>query len=117
MPSTEKNETPFPMMHIQVVFAAPTHWWRQCLDVPGGTTAEQAVALSGFAQAFPEYTDTGPPPLGVFGERCAPQRVLRDGDRVELYRPLVFDPLESRRRRAVHKKNRLGIQSRRQPPR
>jgi putative ubiquitin-RnfH superfamily antitoxin RatB of RatAB toxin-antitoxin module len=41
----------------------------------------------------------------VYGERCDARRVLREDDRVELYRPLVFDPLESRRRRAAHRQD------------
>ena len=89
-------------MRIEVVFAAPTRLWRQALDVPADTTAAQAVAKSGFAQEFPEFTDQSLS-MGVYGERCDPQRILQDADRVELCRPLVFDPLESRRRRAAHR--------------
>ena len=63
-----------------------------------------ALALSGFAAEFPEFTDH-PPATGVYGERCDARRVLREDDRVELYRPLVFDPLESRRRRAAHRQD------------
>lgn len=90
-------------MHVHIAFAAPTRIWQQSLDVPDGTTAGQAVAISGFAREFPEFTDH-PPAMGVYGERCDPGRVLRENDRVELYRPLVFDPLESRRRRARHRR-------------
>lgn len=96
-------------MRIHVAFAAPARLWRETLDVPEGATAAQALALSGFAREFPEFTDH-PPAMGVYGERCGPQRVLREDDRLELYRPLVFDPLESRRRRAAH---RQGAGSRR----
>src|SRR3546814_10501406 len=42
--------------------------------------------------------------VGVYGQECTLDRVLTDGDRVEIYRPLVFDPMESRRRRALHRK-------------
>ena len=89
-------------MRVHIAFAAPTHLWQQTLDVPEGCTVGQAVELSGFAAAFPEFTDH-PPATGVFGERCDDRRILREDDRVELYRPLVFDPLESRRRRAAHR--------------
>lgn len=90
-------------MRVHIAFAAPTRIWRQSLDVPDGTTAGQAVAISGFSREFPEFTDH-PPAMGVYGERCDPERALRENDRVELYRPLVFDPLESRRRRAKHRR-------------
>ncbi len=43
--------------------------------------------------------------MGVYGERCDARRVLCENDRVELYRPLVSDPLESRRRRAAHRQD------------
>jgi putative ubiquitin-RnfH superfamily antitoxin RatB of RatAB toxin-antitoxin module len=91
-------------VRVHIAFAAPTRLWRRTLDVPEGTTVGQALALSGFAEEFPEFTDH-PPAMGVYGERCDARRVLREDDRVELYRPLVFDPLESRRRRAAHRQD------------
>jgi len=90
-------------LKVHIAFAAPTRLWRRTLDVPEGSTVGQALALSGFAAEFPEFTDH-PPATGVYGERCDERRVLREQDRVELYRPLVFDPLESRRRRAAHRR-------------
>lgn len=92
-------------MRVHLAFAAPTRLWRRTLDIPEDTTVAQAVALSGFAQEFPEFTDQSLT-MGIYGERCDPQRVLQDGDRVELCRPLVFDPLESRRRRAAHRREK-----------
>lgn len=92
-------------MRIEVLFAAPDRVWRQTLELPEGATAGEALAASEFARLFPEYADPAPP-IGIYGERCAPERRLMPGDRVEIYRPLVFDPLESRRRRARHKAGR-----------
>ncbi|MER1967185.1 RnfH family protein [Castellaniella sp. GW247-6E4] len=89
-------------MRVSLVFAAPTGLWREDLDLPPGATVAQAIARSGFARHHPEYADPMPP-VGIYGELCAPERALRAGDRIEIYRPLVFDPLESRRRRADHK--------------
>ena len=89
-------------MRVSIAFAAPTLLWQQTLEVLAGTTVGEAVAQSGFATEFPEFTDH-PPAMGVYGERCDARRTLREGDRIELYRPLVFDPLESRRRRAAHR--------------
>jgi putative ubiquitin-RnfH superfamily antitoxin RatB of RatAB toxin-antitoxin module len=91
-------------MRISIAFAAPTSLWRQTLDLPEGSTVGQAIAASGFSRVFPEFTDHLPD-VGVYGERCALGRVLNDQDRVELYRPLVFDPLASRRRRAEHRRD------------
>lgn len=92
-------------MHIEIVFAGATEVWRQSLELPEGTVVSEALAASDFARYFPEYADPAPA-LGIYGERCAPERVLVHNDRIEIYRPLVFDPLESRRRRAQHKKTR-----------
>lgn len=89
-------------MQISIAFAAAARLWRQSLDVPAGSTVMQAVARSRFALEFPEYTDQ-PLSMAIYGERCDPPRVLQEGDRIELCRPLVFDPLESRRRRATHR--------------
>ena len=91
-------------VRVYIAFAAPTRLWQQVLDVPEGATVGQALAQSGFAAEFPEFTDH-PPATGVYGERCDTHRILREGDRIELYRPLVFDPLESRRRRAAHRRD------------
>jgi putative ubiquitin-RnfH superfamily antitoxin RatB of RatAB toxin-antitoxin module len=89
-------------MQVELVFAMPVDPWREILHLPAGTTLAEALAQSTFVQRYPEYADPMPP-VGIHGERCAPERVLRDGDRIEVYRQLVFDPLESRRRRARHK--------------
>ncbi|MFA7437386.1 RnfH family protein [Castellaniella sp.] len=86
-------------MRIHIAFAAPTRLWRQTLQVPEGTTVAEALAHSDFAREFPEFTDHFPA-IGIYGERCDGRRVLVDNDRIELYRPLVFDPVDTRRRRA-----------------
>ncbi|MDN5843650.1 MAG: RnfH family protein [Alcaligenaceae bacterium] len=99
------------MMRIELLFAAPDQVWRQTLELPEGVTAGDALAASDFSRLFPEYADPAPP-IGIYGERCAPGRVLMPDDRVEIYRSLVFDPLESRRRRAQHKAQQSGQLSR-----
>lgn len=89
-------------MRISLVFATPIQFWRQYLDVEPGTTVTQAITLSSFAQDFPEYTDHMPD-TGIYGVLCDASRELKPHDRIELYRPLVFDPQQTRRRRALHK--------------
>ncbi|RIY41820.1 RnfH family protein [Neopusillimonas maritima] len=89
-------------IHVEVVFAQPDTIWRKTLQVPIGTTARQALDQSGFDQAFPKgVRQVGA--MGVYGQHCQDDYILADGDRLELYRPLQFDPKESRRRRAMHK--------------
>lgn len=58
-----------------------------------------AIEASGILERFPEI-DLDRQPVGVFGRHCRLQDPLRDGDRVEIYRPLIADPKEMRRRRA-----------------
>ena len=80
---------------IEVVYAGP-QGQRLCrLSVPKGTTAGEAVTLSGLLAELPDAAR-----LGIFSRRVESGQVLEDGDRVELYRPLILDPMEARRRRA-----------------
>jgi len=92
-------------VRLTVVYALPGHSWQESLCVPAGTTLLQAVQASGFARAHPEV-EVQTSDLGVYGTRCAPDRLVAEGDRVEIYRPLRFDPMQSRRRRAARSSRR-----------
>jgi len=87
---------------IEVIYALPEEQELITLDVEQGTTAEQAVKLSGVLEKFPEI-DLAKNKLGIFGKAVKADEVLRDKDRVEIYRPLIADPKESRRKRAEKK--------------
>lgn len=92
-----------PDIQVSVVYAQKTgEVWRARLVLPPGTTLLEAVRASGFEKAFPAY-DLNALQAGVFGLARPADAPLRDGDRVEIYRPLAFDPMESRRRRALHR--------------
>lgn len=91
------------MIRVELVYAQPASVWRRPLLLPPGSTVGKAVAASGFADSFPEYP-MHELKVGVYGQLCDSGRELADLDRVEIYRPLVFDPMESRRRRALHRK-------------
>lgn len=85
------------MLSVSVCFATSTDQHLVSLQVPAGTTLEQA-ARSAFPQLdLPQFR------VGIFGKLKTLDTVLREHDRVELYRPLQADPKESRRRRALHK--------------
>lgn len=90
------------MIRVEVVFALPERQVVVTLDVPAGTTLREAVRRSGLAGQFPGLVDPEHMPMGVFGKRepDPDRRVLTDGDRIELYRPLALDPRVSRRERA-----------------
>jgi len=93
-------------VQVTVVYALPDRAWQARVRVPAGMTLRQVVEASGFARAFPDV-DVQRLDLGVYGERSAPERLAVEGDRVELYRPLHFDPMESRRRRAAHRARKV----------
>ncbi len=86
-------------IEIDVVLALPDHAWRRVLRVEPGTTAGQALALSGLAEFAGEA-----PQLGVFGRKVKHDYIMQRGERLELYRPLIADPRQRRRRRADAKK-------------
>jgi putative ubiquitin-RnfH superfamily antitoxin RatB of RatAB toxin-antitoxin module len=90
-------------MKVHVVFARPDSVWQAEVDVPAGSTVQAALEASGYARQFPELAGTALA-VGIYGQRCGMDHVLADGDRIEIYRGLVFDPMESRRRRALHRK-------------
>lgn len=95
------------LLHVSVCHALPERVWLCELALPVGSTVADAVAASGFAREF-QGVHAGSFGVGIYGKRVAPERVLEEGDRVEVYRPLVFDPMESRRRRAGHRRAKQG---------
>lgn len=89
------------MINVEVVYAAVDSQVLLRLEVPAGTTVMDAVTASGIAGHFPGV-DLAQCPLGIFG-KVVPDpvsRQLEEGDRVEIYRPLLADPKEVRRLRA-----------------
>lgn len=92
-------------IRVEVLYARPGAIWRRSIELPDGATVAQALEASALLQFFPEFAAT-PPMVGIFGRQCALQQALQPGDRVEVYRPLVFDPMESRRRRAQHRERK-----------
>jgi uncharacterized protein len=86
-------------IEIEVVYALPENQIMRQITVPSGTTARQAVELSAIIDLFPEI-DLAHNKLGIFGRLVKPGTILCEGDRVEVYRPLMVDPKENRRRRA-----------------
>ena len=84
---------------VTVVYARPDQVWRVAVDLPAGSRVGDALRASGLAECIGEV-DLLAAPVGVFGEACERDRLLRAGDRVEIYRALPVDPKQARRRRA-----------------
>ena len=73
------------------------------LELRAGATAADAVRASGLLQRHPEI-ELGRHRIGIYGRVVAGEAPLADGDRVEVYRPLLVEPKEARRRRALKKR-------------
>jgi putative ubiquitin-RnfH superfamily antitoxin RatB of RatAB toxin-antitoxin module len=88
-------------LQVRVIFAAtPSRQLVRDLRVPAGATVADAIRLSGIGE-LAGLADAGLQAVGIFGRRVDPATPLHDGDRVEIYRPLLLDPKEARRRRAA----------------
>jgi putative ubiquitin-RnfH superfamily antitoxin RatB of RatAB toxin-antitoxin module len=68
-----------------------------------GLTAREAIERSGVFRQFPEI-DLGVNKVGIYGKPISLDQVLEPGDRVEIYRPLIADPKEQRKKRAAEGK-------------
>lgn len=95
-------EVPGRNIDIEVVYALPEKQIVRQMNLREGTTVEQAVKLSGILPRFPEI-DLLKNKLGIYGKVVPPTTVLRDRDRIEIYRPLRVDPKEARRKRAKNR--------------
>jgi len=84
-------------VRVEVVFAGKQSPVRCLLDLPTGSTVAEAIRASGVADQIENFNGGR---VGVFGRIVQGATVLRDGDRVEIYRPLEIDPKDARRRRA-----------------
>jgi putative ubiquitin-RnfH superfamily antitoxin RatB of RatAB toxin-antitoxin module len=85
---------------VEVAYATPTRQFLKQVELPADATVEQAIRVSGVLALFPEI-DLHRDAVGVFSERRELDDVLRAGDRVEIYRPLLADPKAVRRKRAI----------------
>jgi uncharacterized protein len=83
-------------MKVSVVYAEATQKWVQ-LEVPDETTAAQAIELSGLLKQFPEI-NLEENRFGIFGLVVKAEQPLKEGDRVEIYRPITADPETVERR-------------------
>jgi putative ubiquitin-RnfH superfamily antitoxin RatB of RatAB toxin-antitoxin module len=86
------------LLRVQVCYPHPGAPQLFELRVAAGTTLLQAVQASGLPRLFPGIDPAGCK-LGIHGKLRPADTVLREGDRVEIYRPLLADPREARRRR------------------
>ena len=90
------------LIDVEVAYALPQKQVIARARVPQGTTASEAIELSGIRQLFSGIEPQ--PVVGIFSRKVPLDHPLQAGDRVEIYRPLLADPKEVRRRKAEEQK-------------
>ena len=93
------------VLGVSVVYLRPGLAFERALRLPAPATVGAAIKASGIRDAVPELAGVSMQ-VGVFSQRRALSDALRDGDRVEIYRPLTIEPKEARRVRAVVRRRR-----------
>ncbi|MBK8509372.1 MAG: RnfH family protein [Candidatus Competibacter sp.] len=93
-------------IRVEVAYARPDEQVIVSIDVPEGATLEQAIIQSRIVEQFPEIQPHSAK-VGIFGKLAKLSATARPGDRVEIYRPLLADPKEIRKKRAAEGK-RMG---------
>ena len=88
---------------VEVAFAAPGRQTLLTVRIPEGASVADALAASGIFALHPEVRDPSIP-VGIFGKAVARTQRLLDGERVEIYRPLIADPKASRNARVAKKR-------------
>ena len=91
------------MINVEVVYALPDEQTLFSVKVPAETTIKDVIVQSGVLELYPEL-DLNAMDVGIFGKLSMLTQKLRDRDRVEIYRPLIADPKEVRKKRAAEGK-------------
>jgi putative ubiquitin-RnfH superfamily antitoxin RatB of RatAB toxin-antitoxin module len=88
---------------VEVAYALPQKQEVLSLKIRSGALVSEAIARSGILRDFPEI-DLDSAKVGIYGKQVKLDAVLRDKDRIEIYRPLIADPKEIRKKRAAEGK-------------
>jgi putative ubiquitin-RnfH superfamily antitoxin RatB of RatAB toxin-antitoxin module len=96
------------LLRVRVIYGLPEHQATVDLQLPPGTSLTEAVERSGLLKKFPE-AEARPLNCAIFGRAVPLTCELRDGDRIEILRPLLIDPKQSRRETA--ERNRAQVKA------
>lgn len=96
------------MINVTVCYPQEDQNWQVDLSLQSGSCVQDAINASGVLQQFPAL-DLAKNDVGVYGKLARMDQLLKENDRVEIYRPLTFDPKISRRRRAIHREKTRNI--------
>lgn len=96
------------LITVEVAYALPDEQVIMSLEVADNTSVEQAIKRSGILERYPQI-NMDSDKVGIFGKICKLDATLSHKDRIEIYRPLIADPKESRRQKAeMEKKNKTA---------
>jgi putative ubiquitin-RnfH superfamily antitoxin RatB of RatAB toxin-antitoxin module len=87
---------------VEIAYALPEEQVIISIKVPTIFNVQQAIEKSGIQKKFPSI-DLSKNKVGIFGKKTTLDNTLNDRDRIEIYRPLILDPKEMRRKRAAKK--------------
>ena len=87
---------------VEIAYALPEEQVIISIKVPTIFNVQQAIEKSGIQKKFPSI-DLSKNKVGIFGKKTTLDHLLSDKDRIEIYRPLILDPKEMRRKRAAKK--------------
>ncbi len=85
-------------INIEILYATAAQSYLLSVAVPIGSTIAQGIEASGILEQCPDI-DLTQNKVGIFSKLKSPDDLLKEGDRIEIYRPLKIDPMEARRRR------------------
>jgi putative ubiquitin-RnfH superfamily antitoxin RatB of RatAB toxin-antitoxin module len=88
------------LLEVEVVYAKADRQSLVAVSLESGATVEQAIKASGILEQFAEI-DLASHSVGIFGKVCRLSDTVNSGDRVEIYRPLLQNPMDARRKRAA----------------
>lgn len=92
------------LITIEIAYAKPLEQVLLSLQVSPETNVKQAIMQSNILERFPEIDLDKENKVGIFGKVVTLNQALRNGDRIEIYRPLIADPKEVRKQRAAEGK-------------
>jgi len=84
------------MINIEIAYVNEQEQYLKELEIPEGFTIEQVIKLSGILEIFPEINLNKTHKIGIFGKLCDKDTVLKQGNRIEIYRPLRIDTMVRR---------------------
>lgn len=90
-------------IQVEVIYLSEQAMFQKNLELSEGATIEDAIQVSGLLESFTELVDRELV-VGVYGKKLPMTQRVSNGDRVEVYRPLLIDPKEARRQRAEEKR-------------